>query len=88
LSIELPIALHSWRRKDPHTGRWRLLRWKMTDEHANRWAERERAEIEKVPNSDEIRTPVSGRGAVFFLAQSTEAIEQHFADLGARREGE
>jgi hypothetical protein len=55
----------------------------MTSEDARRWAEREEAEIEKIPNSEEVRTPVSGYGAVFFPAQITEAIEQHFNDLGA-----
>lgn len=80
------INLYSWRRKDPRTRRWRVLRWKMTVEDAKRWAKQESAEIEQIPNSEEIRTDVSGRGAVFFPAQSTEAIEQHFTDLGAKPE--
>jgi hypothetical protein len=58
----------------------------MTDEDVKRWAQRREAEIEKVPNSIEVRTAVSGYGAVFFPAQSTEAIEQHFTDLGAKPE--
>jgi hypothetical protein len=82
------ITLHFWRRKDLHTGRWRVLAWKMTDDDARRWAAREGAEIEKVPNSEEARTAVSGYGAVFFPAQSTESIEHHFDDLGARPEDE
>jgi hypothetical protein len=60
----------------------------MTDEDARRRAKREGAEIEKVPNSEEDRTTVSGYGAVFFSAQSTKAIEQHFDDLGARPEND
>jgi len=52
------LTLHSWRRKDPRTGRWRVLRWKMTDNSARQWAEKEGAEIEKVPGSEEIRTDV------------------------------
>jgi hypothetical protein len=58
----------------------------MTDEDARRWADREGADIERVPNSEEARTAVSGYGAVFFPAQSTEAIRQHFDDLGAKPE--
>jgi len=80
------IIFCSWRRRDPHTGRWRVLAWKMTEDDARRWAAKEHAEIEKIPNSEEIRTAVSGYGAVFFPAQSTEAISQHFDDLGAKRE--
>jgi hypothetical protein len=57
----------------------------MSDEDARRWAKRESAELEKVPNSEEVRTPVNGHGAVFFPAQSTEAICQHIYDLGAKR---
>ena len=79
----MPLTLYSWRRKDPHTGRWRLLAWKMTEDDARRWAAKESAELEKIPNSEEARTAVSGYGAVFFPAQSTEAIAQHFDDLGA-----
>ena len=79
----MPITLHSWRRKDPRTGRWRVLAWKMTEDDARQWASRGSAEIEKVPNSEEVRNAVSGYGAVFFPAQSTKAIEQHFDDLGA-----
>jgi hypothetical protein len=41
-----------------------------------------------IPNSEETRTPQGGYGAVFFPAQSTEAIEQHFSDLGAKPEKE
>jgi hypothetical protein len=40
----------------------------MTDEDAARWAKREGAEIEQVPNSGEVRTAVTGYGAVFFPA--------------------
>jgi len=58
----------------------------MTDDDAKRSALREQAAIEKVPNSEEVRTSVTGYGAVFFPAQSTNAIEQHFDDLGARPE--
>ena len=83
----VPSTLYSWRRKDPLTGCRRVLAWKMTEEDAHRWAAREGAEIENVPNSEEIRTPVSGYGAVFFPAQSTNAIEQHFTDLGREAEG-
>jgi hypothetical protein len=36
----------------------------MTEEDARRWSDKEGAKIEKVPNSEEIRTPVSGYGAV------------------------
>jgi hypothetical protein len=60
----------------------------MTDQDARRWSARESAEIEKVPNSEEARTAVSGYGAVFFLGQSTQAIVQHFDDLGAREVSE
>lgn len=49
-----------------------------------RRAARESAEIEKVPNSEEVRTAVSGYGVVFIPAQSTEAIANHFVDLGAK----
>ena len=86
LAAVVSITLYSWRRKDPRTGRWRKLAWKMSDEDAKRWAIREEAQIEKIPNSEEVRTAVSGYGAVFFPAQSTDAIEQHFTDLGAKRE--
>lgn len=55
------MFVHSQRRKDPRLGRWRELRWKMTDESAREWAEREGAELEKVPNSVEVRTDVDGR---------------------------
>ena len=82
----MPLTLCSWRRKDPRTGRWRVLAWKMTEDDARRWASRESAELEKIPNSEEARSAVSGYGAVFFPAQSTDAIEQHFTDLGAKRE--
>jgi len=84
----MPLTLNSWRRKDPRTGRWRVLAWKMTDENARQWAAKEGAEIEKVPNTEEVTTDVSGRGAVFFPARSTEAIENHFVDLGAKLEDE
>jgi hypothetical protein len=80
----MAIPVYSWRRKDPSNGRWRLLAWKMTEKGAKRWAEHEGAELERVPNSEEIRTPVGGHGAVFFPAQSTEAICQHFTDLGVK----
>jgi hypothetical protein len=59
LTYPVPLTLYSWRRKDPSTGRWRLLRWKMGDEEARLWAEKEGAELEKVPNSEEVR--VDGR---------------------------
>ncbi len=65
-----------------------MLAWKMTEDDACQWAARASAELEKVPNSEEARTAVSGYGALFFPAQSTEAIEQHFDDLGARSEGD
>ena len=78
------ITLYPWRRKGPLTGRWRVLRWKMTDEDAKQWAEKEGAELEKVPGSDKVRSDAWGQGAVFSSAQSTGAIEQHFADLGAK----
>jgi hypothetical protein len=84
----MTLSLYSWRRKDPRTGRWRVLAWKMTEEDARKLSEREGTELERVPNSEEIRTPVSGYGAVFFPAQSTGAICQHFDDLGARPEDE
>lgn len=51
-----PITLYSWRRKDPGTGRWRVLRWKMTDDDAREWAAKEGAELERAPNSEEVRT--------------------------------
>lgn len=82
----MQLTLNSWGRKDPRTGRWRVLRWKMTEDDARQWAARESAEIEKIPNSEEVRTAMSGYGAVFFPAQSNEAIEQHFTDLGAKPE--
>ena len=78
------LTLYSWRRKDRLSGRWRILAWKMTEDDACRWAARESVELEKVPNSGEARNTVSGFGAVFFPAQSTEAISQHFDDLGAK----
>lgn len=61
----MSIMLHSWRRKDPHTGRWRVLRWKMTEEDAKRWASKEGAELEKVLGSDETRADVRGQGVAF-----------------------
>ena len=82
------IPLCSWRRKDPRTGRWRVLAWNITDEDAKRWRTREKAQIEKLPSADAVRTAVGGYGAVFFPAQSTEAIEQPFADLGAKPEND
>ena len=60
----MPITLHSFRRKDPSTNRWRVLRWKMDNDQAKEWAAKEGAEIEKVPGSEEVRIPVSGHGAV------------------------
>jgi hypothetical protein len=80
----MPLKLYSWRRRDPHTGRWRGLHWKMTEVDARRWAAKVGAEIDKVPGSEEVRTEVGGYGAVFFPAQSTGAIERHFSDLGAK----
>jgi hypothetical protein len=56
----------------------------MSEDDASRWTARDDAEVEKVPKSEETRTPVSGYGAVFFPAQSTGANEQHFDDLGAK----
>ena len=57
----MPLTLYFWHRKDPRTGRWRVLARKMTGEDARRWAKREDSEIEKVPNSEEVRTDVSGQ---------------------------
>lgn len=60
----------------------------MTEDAARQWTTKENAEVEKVPGSEEARTPVSGYGVVFFPAQSMAAIEQHFEDLGATSDGE
>jgi hypothetical protein len=54
------------------------------EEDAKPWAEKEGAEIEKIPCSEEVRTGVRGKGAMLFHAYSTGAIEQHFTDLGAK----
>jgi hypothetical protein len=57
----MSVTLYSWCRKDPRTGRWRVLRWKMDDEEAHAWAKAEGAELEKVPNSEELRVNLDGR---------------------------
>lgn len=75
----MTVALYSWRRKDPRTGRWRVLGWKMTDNEAARWAERKGTEVEKALNSEETRAPVAGYGAVFIPARSSAMIAQDFA---------
>ena len=56
----MPLVVYSWRRKDPRTGRWRLLRWKMNDGDAQAWAKMEGAELERVEGSAEERTPTTG----------------------------
>lgn len=81
----MPITLYSWRRKHPHTDRWRVLRWKMTDEDARRWAETEGAEIEKVPGSEEVRTEVPGHGAMFFHATARGRSTNTSANLSKNR---
>lgn len=88
----VPITLHSWRRKDPKTRRWRVLGWKMTADQAKDWAAKEGVELEMVDGSAETREPIAtgwgssvgARGATFFHAHCTEAIVRHFDDFGAK----
>ena len=76
----MSIAVYSWRRKDPRTGRWRVPAWKMTDDDALRWAAREGAELERVAGSEETRTDVGGYGVVFFPSQSTGTTNIDFEE--------
>jgi len=52
--------LHSWRMKDQRTGRWRVLRFKLSDDQAREWAEKDGAELEKVPSTEERREGSGG----------------------------
>ena len=57
------VTLHSWRMKDPRTGRWRLLRFKLSDDQARDWTEKEGVELGKVPGTEERREGSEGHSA-------------------------
>ena len=81
----MSLTLLSWGQNDPRTGRWRKLGWKMTEGDA---AEQNRVygiELEKVPESEEVREDLRGGGVMFFDAHCTEAIQTHFGQMQARR---
>jgi hypothetical protein len=55
--------LHSWRMKDPRSGRWRQLKFKLSDDDARKWIEKEGVELEKIASTEERRHGSEGYSA-------------------------